>query len=146
MALGERFTRSAVACEFSSLPILRTARGDAFCDPRWVLWITSRPSVRRERRLASKAVRCVLIAVAMRLAQVGRERGSVRNRVYALMVAPTVIYMLILVASLAASVRSLKPTAHFYRGTETPMFAIWRLGDDPFNRYRVNAGTDGGHI
>ena len=107
---------------------------------------TSRPSVRRERRLASKAVRCVLIAVAMRLAQVGRERGSVRNGVYALTVAPTVIYMLILVASLAASVRSLKPTAHFCRATETPMFAIWRLGDDPFNRYRVNAGTVGGHI
>jgi hypothetical protein len=51
-----------------------------------------------------------------------------------------------MVASLAASVRSLKPTAHVYRGTETPMFAIWRLGDDPFNRYRVNAGTDGCHI
>ena len=33
-------------------------------------------------------------------------------RVDALMVAPTVIYMLILVASLAASVRSLKPTRH----------------------------------
>ena len=36
------------------------------------------------------------------------NRGSVRNRVYALIVAPTVIYMLILVASLAASVRSLR--------------------------------------
>src|SRR5271165_2383293 len=28
MALGERFTRSEVACEFSFLPYSRTARGD----------------------------------------------------------------------------------------------------------------------
>jgi hypothetical protein len=58
--------------------------------------------------------------------------------VYALMVAPTVIYMLILVASLAASVRSLRQRPFLPRD-ETPMFAIWRLGDDPFNRCRVNA-------
>jgi hypothetical protein len=31
--------------------------------------------------------------------------------------------------------------AHFYRGGETPMFAIWRTGDDPFDWYRVNADT-----
>ena len=34
MALGERFTRSAVACEFSFLPVLADGSGDAFCDPR----------------------------------------------------------------------------------------------------------------
>jgi hypothetical protein len=31
--------------------------------------------------------------------------------------------------------------AHFYLGKETPMFAIWRTGDDPFDWYRVNADT-----
>ena len=31
--------------------------------------------------------------------------------------------------------------AHFYRGGETPRFAIWRTGDDPFDWYRVNADT-----
>jgi hypothetical protein len=31
--------------------------------------------------------------------------------------------------------------AHFYRGGETPMFVIWRTGDDPFDWYRVNADT-----
>jgi hypothetical protein len=50
MALGERFTRSAVACEFSFLPVLRTARSDAFCDLRPVLGIAGRLSVRRDRR------------------------------------------------------------------------------------------------
>jgi hypothetical protein len=50
MALGECFTRSAVACEFSFLPVWRMARGDAFCDPRRVLAIAGRPSVRRDRR------------------------------------------------------------------------------------------------
>ena len=34
MALGERFTRSAVACEFSFLPVSRMALLDAFSDPR----------------------------------------------------------------------------------------------------------------
>ena len=37
MALGERFTRSAVACEFSFLPVSRAARRGAFCDRRQVL-------------------------------------------------------------------------------------------------------------
>jgi hypothetical protein len=34
---GERFTRSAVACQFSFLPVSRAGRRGAFCDRRRVL-------------------------------------------------------------------------------------------------------------
>ena len=50
MALGERFTRSAVACEFSFLPVSRTALGDAFCDRAAGFRDSGRSSVRRDRR------------------------------------------------------------------------------------------------
>ena len=47
-------------------------------------------------------------------------------------------------AVIARTGRRLEPyvfdtDAHFYRGTETPMFVLWREGDDPFDWYGVNA-------
>ena len=136
MAWGECFTRRAVACEFfvfadfansSRRRLLRPAVG--FMETPSLAPSQAAPT---RRQCAASQRRCNAPC------EVGRERGSVRNCVYALMVAPTVIYMLILVASLAASVRSLRQRPFLPRD-ETPMFAIWRLGDDPFNRCRVNA-------
>ena len=114
MALGERFTRSAVACEFFVFADFANSSRRRLLRPA-VGFMDNRGSVGQELcvRLDGGADR-----------HLNANTGRFPRRL----------------GSITEADRPFLPR------DGNPDVAIWRLGDDPFNRYRVNAGTVGGHI